>query len=45
MTVALGIAYTIFSEWLNIVERKSWAYSPLMPSVSILKMGLSRLLQ
>jgi hypothetical protein len=45
MAVALGIAYTIFSEWLNIVVRKSWAYSPLMPVVSILKMGLSPLLQ
>lgn len=44
-TVLLGVGYTIFSEWLNIVVRESWAYSPLMPVVPIINMGLSPLLQ
>jgi hypothetical protein len=42
-TVALGVAYTIFSEWLNIVVRQSWAYSELMPVVPVLDIGLSPL--
>lgn len=44
-TVLIGIGYTIFSEWLNIVIRASWAYSPLMPVVPIINTGLSPLLQ
>jgi hypothetical protein len=27
LTVALGVAYTAFSEWLNVSVRQSWAYS------------------
>lgn len=45
VTVALGVVYTIFSEWLNLVVRQSWAYSGLMPVVPILAVGLSPLLQ
>jgi hypothetical protein len=45
VTVTLGVAYTIFSEWLNLVVRQSWAYSDLMPVVPILNVGLSPLLQ
>lgn len=45
VTVVLGVAYTIFSEWLNVVVRKSWAYSELMPIVPIVDAGLSPLLQ
>ncbi|NIR92501.1 MAG: hypothetical protein GWO08_02160 [Gammaproteobacteria bacterium] len=44
-TVILGLAYTIFSEWLNIEIRKSWAYSELMPVVPILETGLSPIAQ
>jgi hypothetical protein len=33
VTMALGVAYTIFSEWLNTVVLQSWAYSELMPQV------------
>ncbi|MCM0018556.1 MAG: hypothetical protein NBV67_01040 [Tagaea sp.] len=40
-----GIGYTIYSEWLNIVVRKSWAYSTWMPIVPIVETGLSPLLQ
>ena len=44
-TVSLAVGYTIFSEWLNIVVRARWAYSPLMPVVPGIKTGLSPLLQ
>lgn len=43
-TVA-GVGYTIFSEWLNLVVRKSWQYSELMPVVPVFDVGLSPLLQ
>lgn len=47
LTIVLGVAYTIFSEWLNIVIRAAWAYSDLMPVLSLygLDVGLSPLLQ
>jgi hypothetical protein len=45
LTVVLGIAYTIYSEWLNTTVRQSWAYSPLMPVLPLLGIGLSPLLQ
>jgi hypothetical protein len=47
LTIALGIGYTIFSEWLNIVVRAAWAYSDLMPVLPVLgfHVGLSPLLQ
>ena len=47
LTILFGVAYTIFSEWLNTVIRRSWAYSDLMPVVSLngFDVGLSPLLQ
>ena len=45
ITLGLGVLYTIFSEWLNIVIRQSWAYSDLMPVVPVIDTGLSPLLQ
>jgi hypothetical protein len=45
LTIVLGLAYTIISEWLNVVVRKSWAYSELMPIVPVVEAGLSPLLQ
>ncbi|GAA6178371.1 hypothetical protein NBRC116593_42930 [Sulfitobacter pacificus] len=45
LTVAFGLAYTLFSEWLNIVIRAAWAYSDLMPIIPILDAGLSPVLQ
>jgi hypothetical protein len=47
LTLAFGLGYTVFSEWLNIVVRKSWGYSDLMPVVPLfgLEIGLSPLLQ
>ena len=47
LTLFFGFGYTIFSEWLNVIVRKSWAYSSLMPVVSLfgLTIGVSPLLQ
>jgi hypothetical protein len=47
LTVVFAIAYTAFSEWLNVVVRASWAYSELMPVISAfgLRIGVSPLLQ
>ena len=44
-SLMIGIGYTVFSEWLNTVSRKSWAYSELMPVVPWIGTGLSPLLQ
>jgi hypothetical protein len=45
LTIVFGLAYTLFSEWLNIEVRGAWAYRDLMPVVPILDAGLSPLLQ
>lgn len=45
LSLAIGVGYTIYSEWLNIGVRQSWAYSGLMPVVPSLGTGLSPLLQ
>lgn len=44
-SLAFGVSYTIYSEWLNISVRGSWAYSDLMPVVPVLGTGLAPLLQ
>lgn len=43
--LAFGLAYTVFSEWHNTVILKSWAYSPLMPTLPYLGTGLAPLAQ
>ena len=47
VVLAVGVGYTVFSEWLNIVLRRSWAYSELMPVIPFFgfQVGLSPLLQ
>lgn len=47
LTLVFGFSYTIFSEWLNVVVRRSWAYSTLMPSISLFGfvIGISPLMQ
>jgi len=45
VTVLFGLAYTVFSEWLNIEVRGTWAYRDLMPVIPIINMGLSPFLQ
>jgi hypothetical protein len=44
-TIVLAVAYTIFSEWLNISIRVAWRYSPLMPAIPWLGTGVAPLLQ
>lgn len=41
----LGLAYTVFSEWLNTAVRASWAYAPAMPILPLLEVGLTPFLQ
>ena len=43
--IAVGLAYTVFSEWHNTEVRRSWAYSGLMPTLPGIGTGLSPLLQ
>ncbi len=45
LTVVFGVLYTIFSEWLNVVIRQTWAYAEIMPVVPGLGTGLSPLVQ
>lgn len=45
LTLLGGLAYTVFSEWLNVVVRGSWAYSDLMPVLPPFGTGLAPLLQ
>lgn len=45
LTLIFGVAYTLFSEWLNIEVRQAWAYSELMPVIPILDAGISPVLQ
>ncbi|MFU0505302.1 hypothetical protein [Pseudaminobacter sp. NGMCC 1.201702] len=45
LTIIFGISYTIFSEWLNIVVRESWAYSDFMPIIPVIDTGLSPVAQ
>ena len=47
LAIVLGIAYTAFSEWLNVYVRQSWAYADWMPAVAIgsIRIGVSPLLQ
>lgn len=46
LTIALGVAYTAFSEWLNVSVRRSWTYSHWMPMIPVAGgIGVSPLLQ
>jgi hypothetical protein len=45
LTLMLGIGYTIYSEWMNVSVRGTWAYSDLMPIVPFMGTGLAPLLQ
>ncbi len=45
VALILGVTYTVFSEWLNIVIRAAWAYRDIMPVVPVLDAGLTPLLQ
>ena len=45
LTLVFGLAYTLFSEWLNIEIREAWAYRDLMPVIPLIDAGLSPVLQ
>jgi hypothetical protein len=41
----LGLLYTLFSEWLNVDIRRTWAYKDSMPRLPLLGTGLTPALQ
>lgn len=43
IALATGMTYTVFSEWLNVSVRGTWAYAPAMPT--LFGIGLSPLAQ
>jgi hypothetical protein len=45
ITTAIGTGYTVFSEWLNVEVRQTWAYTEMMPRLPFLGTGLMPLLQ
>ena len=45
LAILFGLAYTVFSEWLNVSVRESWAYAAAMPIIPGLGTGLSPVLQ
>jgi hypothetical protein len=45
VATAIGLGYTVYSEWLNTGIRQSWAYAPAMPRLPWLGTGLSPVLQ
>lgn len=46
VAIVIGLAYTGFSEWLNVSMRKSWAYSEWMPVIPLAGgIGMSPVLQ
>lgn len=45
LAVVLGVSYTVFSEYLNIVIRAAWAYRDIMPVIPVLDAGLTPFLQ
>ena len=45
LTLAIGVAYTVYGERLNVDVRRSWTYSDLMPRLPLLGTGLSPIVQ
>jgi hypothetical protein len=43
--ILLGLAYTVFSEWLTTQIRQSWSYTEAMPLLPPLGTGLTPFLQ
>ncbi|TQF85221.1 hypothetical protein FK498_00595 [Elioraea sp. Yellowstone] len=44
-TLAIGLGYLVYSEWVNIELRGSWAYTDAMPRLPPFRTGLAPLLQ
>ena len=45
LTTLFGVGYTVFSEWLNVSVRGSWAYTERMPVLPPFGTGLTPILQ
>lgn len=45
LLLVFGVGYTVYSEWLNVSVRHSWAYAPWMPTLPVIGTGLAPLLQ
>jgi hypothetical protein len=47
LTALIGLAYTIFSEWMNITWLRSWTYAESMPKVEVagFELGLTPVAQ
>ncbi len=45
VAIVIGIAYTIYSERLNVLVLQNWSYADLMPVLPWLEVGLSPVLQ
>ncbi len=45
ISIALGLAYTALSEWMNTAISAGWTYSEWMPILPFVPIGLSPLLQ
>lgn len=45
VATAVGLGYTVFSEWLNVEIREAWAYAETMPRLPPLGTGLTPVLQ
>ena len=47
MSALIGAAYTVFSEWMNVVVFRSWTYAESMPRLSLgsFEIGLTPLAQ
>jgi hypothetical protein len=47
LTTLIGLAYTVFSEWMNLIWLRSWTYADSMPPLTIgrFKLGLTPVAQ
>lgn len=45
MVVILSAGYTVYSEYMNTIVRRNWAYGRFMPTLPWIGTGLSPLLQ
>ena len=47
LTTLIGLAYTVFSEWMNITWLRSWTYADSMPKLELagFELGLTPLAQ
>lgn len=45
VSIVIGFSYMLFSEWLNIEIRETWAYREMMPVIPVIDAGLSPIAQ